>query len=45
MTEFKKHFDVLEKETGAPGPDEYWKGKQPKTRNRYERMSEFLKSK
>lgn len=28
MAEFKKHFDVLEKDTGAPDHEVYWKGKQ-----------------
>ena len=42
MQEFKKHFDELEKQTGAPDLGIYWKGKLTKTRNRYYAMAEFL---
>lgn len=42
LKEYQKHYDVLNAQTGAPAPDEYWKGKQEKTKQRYLEINAFL---
>lgn len=39
---YNEHFDALEKQTGQEGVELYWEGKQSKTRERYDKLREFL---